>query len=161
MNYSSLLEKDLADIHDKHKIFSMNFSGAMLTWFYFYPKIKPPLLIEYIQDRDILTKKLPYTDVFVSWFYTLPLTYEEYIKYLDEELLLEMIKIKGISYRELNDINIKQSVEYAVPKFYKIKDKYYIVAYYNNPNLKSDIGNKIFEKYPLIDFSKMNGSSFR
>lgn len=65
-------EKDLAEIDEKHKIFLMDFSGAMLTWFYFYPKIKPPLLIKYIQDRDIWTKKLPHTDDFVSWFYTLP-----------------------------------------------------------------------------------------
>lgn len=146
-------EKDLSEIDDKHKIFSMDYSGAMLTWFYFYPKIEPPLLIKYIQDRDIWTKKLPHTDDFVSWFYTLPMTYEEYIKYLDDDLLLKMIKIKGLAYRELNQINIKQSVDYSVPKFCKIKNKYYIVCYCNNPNLKSDIGNQIFDKYSLIDFS--------
>jgi len=146
-------QQDLQQIDDKHKIFSMDYSGAMLTWFYFYKDLPPPLLIQYIQDRDLWTKKLPYTDDFVSWFYTLPLTYEEYIKYLDDDLLLQMIKLKGIAYRELNEINIKKSVDNAIPKFCKIKNKYYIVCYCNDPNLKSDIGNQIFNKYDLIDFS--------
>lgn len=146
-------EKDLENIDDKNKIFSMNFSGAMLTWFYFFPQIESPLLIKYIQDRDIWTKKLSHTDDFASWFYTLPMTYEEYSKYLDDDLLLEMINTKGISYGELNNINIIQAVDYAVPKFCKIKTKYYMVAYLNTTVLKSDIGNKIFNEYPLIDFS--------
>lgn len=51
----------------------MTHSGAMLTWFYFFPEIEPPLLIKYIEDRDIWTKALPNTDDFSSWFYTLPL----------------------------------------------------------------------------------------
>ena len=146
-------EKDLQDIDEKYKIFHMGHSGAMLTWFYFYPTVKPPLMIEYIQDRDIWTKKLPNTDDFASWFYTLKMDFEEYDKYLDDNLLLEMIKIKGLAFRELNNYYIEQSVNYSVPKFCKLKDKYYFVAHINSTICKSDIGNEIFSKYPLIDFS--------
>lgn len=146
-------EKDLQDIDDKYKIFHMGHSGAMLTWYYFFPEVKPPLMIEYIQDRDIWTKKLPNTDDFASWFHTLPLDFKEYDKYLDDDFLLEMIKVKGTSFGELNNYYVKQAVDYAVPKFCKIKDKYYFVAYVNSTVCKSDIGNKIFEKFPLIDFA--------
>jgi oligoribonuclease NrnB/cAMP/cGMP phosphodiesterase (DHH superfamily) len=146
-------EKDLIDLDDKYKMFDMKYSGAMLTWFYFYPEVKPPLLVEYVQDRDIWTKLLPNTDNFASWFYTLPFTYEEYIKYFDDDLLLEMIKLKGVAFGELNNYYIGQMVDYSVPKFCRIKDKYYFVAYVNSTICKSDIGNKIFDKYPLIDFS--------
>ena len=146
-------EKDLRDIDDKYKIFHMGHSGAMLTWFYFFPEVKPPLMIEYVQDRDIWTNKMPFTNAFTAWFYTLPLTFEEYNKYLDDDVLLNMIQTKGLSFEELNTYYIEQSVNYSVPKFCKIKDKYYFVAYVNATICKSDIGNKILDKYPLIDFS--------
>lgn len=146
-------EKDLQEIDNKYKIFHMGYSGAMLTWYYFFPEIKPPLMIEYIQDRDIWTKKLPNTDDFASWFYTLEFEFEEYNKYLDDDLLLNLINIKGKSFGELNDYYTKQSIDYAVPKFCKIKDKYYFVAYVNSSICKSDIGNQVFNKHPFIDFS--------
>lgn len=146
-------EKDLQDIDDKHKIFHMGHSGAMLTWFYFYGDTNPPLMIEYIQDRDIWTKKLSNTDDFASWFYTLPLKFEEYDKYSDDNVLLEMIKTKGIAFGELNNYYINQAIDHVVPKFCKIKNKYYFVAYVNSTVCKSDIGNQIFNKFPLVDFS--------
>ena len=95
-------ERELSDIPDNLKIFDMNHSGAMLTWFYFYPNVESPLLIKYIEDRDIWTKALPNTDDFHSWFCTVPREFEEYNKYLDDDLLTSMIKTKGIRYGELN-----------------------------------------------------------
>lgn len=146
-------EKDLCDLDPKYKIFDMEYSGAMLTWFYFYPEIKAPLVIEYVQERDLFTKKLPGTDNFASWFSTLPFEFETYIKYFDKNLLLEMIKDKGEPYGELNNYYIGQMVDYSVPKFCNIKGKYYFVAYVNSSICKSDIGNKIFNRYEFIDFS--------
>lgn len=146
-------QKELAEIDDQYKIFSMKHSGAMLTWMYFYPNQKPPLLIEYIQDRDIWTKALPYTDDFTAWFYTLPYDYKVYSSYLDDELLMQMIKSKGVGYNELNNIHINKSLEYANIKFCKIKDAYYFVAYINTTLYKSDIGNQLCLKNPFIDFS--------
>jgi oligoribonuclease NrnB/cAMP/cGMP phosphodiesterase (DHH superfamily) len=153
IDHHASAEKDLKDLDDNLKIFHMKFSGAMLTWYYFFPEVPPPLLIQYIQDRDIWTKLLPNTDDFASWFYTLPLDVKEYDKYLDDALLLEMINVKGKSFGELNNYYSKQSVDYCVPKFCRIKDKFYFVGYVNSTVCKSDIGNQIFDKFPMIDFS--------
>lgn len=144
---------DLKDIDEKFKIFDMNHSGAMLTWFYFFPNIEPPLMIKYIEDRDIWAKKLPLTDEFTAWFYTLPLDFQVYDKYNNDELIKEMINTKGTNFIELNNSYIKQAVNYAVPKFIQIKDKYYFVAFVNSTIVKSDVGNKLLEHYPYIDFS--------
>lgn len=146
-------EKDLKDIDDKLKIFRMDFSGAMLTWYYFYPEVGPPLMIQYIQDRDIWTKKLPNTDDFASWFYTLPHDVTEYAKYLDDKLLLEMIQVKGKQFGELNNYYTHEAVEHSIPKFCKIREKYYFVAYVNSTVCKSDVGHEILHKFPLADFS--------
>ena len=146
-------EADLKDLDDKYKIFDMGHSGAMLTWFYFFPGIEPPLMIKYIEDRDIWAKKLPFTDEFTAWFYTLPLNFEEYDKYNDDDLIKDMIKVKGSNFIELNNYYVLQALDHASVKFTQIKDKFYIVAYVNSTVLKSDIGNKLLEKYPYIDFS--------
>ncbi len=146
-------EKDLNEIEEKYKIFDMHHSGAMLTWSYFFPDVESPLMIKYIEDRDIWTKKLPNTDDFASWFYTLTLDFKEYDKYLDDNLLLEMIKTKGIAYGEFNNYLTQQAVDYSIPKFCKINNKYYFVAYVNSTVCKSDVGNKIFDKHVYCDFS--------
>ena len=60
LDHHKTAEIDLLDIPNNNKIFDMNRSGAMLAWDFFHPGVKPPLLVEYIQDRDNWTKKLPY-----------------------------------------------------------------------------------------------------
>lgn len=151
-------EKDLKELEDQYKLFDMNHSGAMLTWHYFFPDKEPPLMIKHIEDNDIWTKKLEGNDDFVAWFYTLPLDFNEYDKYIDDDVLLNMIG-KGKAYRELNEYYINQAIDHAIPKFSKIKDKYYFIAYVNSTVCKSDIGNKIFNKLPLIDFSAIYSTS--
>ena len=146
-------EKDLRDVDKKHKIFNTNYSGAMLTWFYFYPNIEPPLLIKYIQDRDLWTNTLPYIEYFASWFSSVPHNFMEYHKYTDDNLLREMIETKGAHYNELNEFYIRQSIDRVIPRFCEILGKYYLVGYLNSTILKSDIGNRIVERFPLIDFS--------
>ena len=39
--------------------FDMDRSGAMITWNWFFPDRDAPEFIEYVQDRDLWTKKLP------------------------------------------------------------------------------------------------------
>jgi uncharacterized protein len=147
-------ELDLQDIDPKYKIFDMSHSGATLTWNYFYPDAPCPLLLRYIEDRDIWTKKLDHTDEFVSWFYMLPLDFEVYKQYAeDDDLLMMGIKKKGFPYLELNNNYTNQAVTFTVPKFSRIEDKYYFVAYVNSSVLKSDIGNRIFDTFPNVDFT--------
>jgi oligoribonuclease NrnB/cAMP/cGMP phosphodiesterase (DHH superfamily) len=146
-------EKEFEEIDDVYKIFKMENSGAVLTWQYFYPGEPIPLLFQYIQDRDIWTKALPNTDNFFAAISILPHEFEVYAQYLDEEKILDLINNTGVKYGELNKYNADNASNYAVPKFCKIKGKYYIIGYVNTTVLKSDIGNMIFDKLPLIDFS--------
>lgn len=151
-------QKDLADIPEIHKIFDMSRSGASLTWSYIFPDQEIPLLVKYIEDRDIWAKKLENTDAFSSWFSTLPHEFEIYDKYLNDQVLLEAIQNKGLSFIELNEYNTNQAVNFVAPKFMKIYDpkggdRYYFVGYVNSNTLKSDIGNRIFTQYPYLDFS--------
>ena len=50
-------------------IFKMDKSGAGLTWEYFFPDMKVPMALQYIQDRDIWTWALAETKAFCEGFY--------------------------------------------------------------------------------------------
>ena len=52
--------KNIEIIYDEHK------SGATLVWDYFYPKKSPPLFVQFIQDNDIGTWKLPNVLEFIT-----------------------------------------------------------------------------------------------
>jgi uncharacterized protein len=152
IDHHKTAEKDLAEIDDRYKIFDMKHSGAYLTWTYLFGD-SVPLLIRYIEDRDIWTKKMPFTEEFFSWFSTLPFRFDVYDQYLDDEKLIEMIKTRGPVFAELNEYYVKKRAPGAAIKFCEIKKKFYLVAYANTYELKSDIGNRILSEYPLIDFS--------
>lgn len=69
---SIMLNKDLLEKHESDVFFNMGMSGAIMAWQYFhatidstgivyntYDKIEPPLLLSYIQDRDLWKWNLP------------------------------------------------------------------------------------------------------
>lgn len=155
LDHHETAQEALASIPDDYKVFDMSHSGAYLTWKYFFPDERLPLLIEYIEDRDIWTKKMPDGDDFVAWFYNEPFDFAIYEKYLDDDLLKEMIRTKGKHFSELNRIYIDMSVKHSHPKFIEIAGEYYFVGFANCtlPALKSDVGNLILSHLPLIDFS--------
>lgn len=51
-------QKHLADLSFCH--FDMHHSGAVLAWQYLFPDRQVPKILQYIEDRDIHTWKLPY-----------------------------------------------------------------------------------------------------
>lgn len=56
--------QDLQYLSDRvSKTFDMQRSGAVIAWEYFHPHLPIPELFQYVQDRDIWTKKLPGCDL--------------------------------------------------------------------------------------------------
>lgn len=153
---------DLKDLPDMCKVFDMKKSGATLAWDYFYPGQESPLVVKYVEDRDIWTRRLENNELFYSWFYKLPSTYEEYIKFFDNDLFSECIGLKSTNLDTCKaSVSVKvdkyytdEALAYApTPQFVEIGGKYYYVCNVNSSVLKSTIGNQLFDKYPFIDFS--------
>jgi len=65
--------EDLADLPFAH--FDMNKSGAVLAWEYFHPNEPIPLLLTYVQDYDLWTKELAYTNENKAWRGSFPRTF--------------------------------------------------------------------------------------
>jgi len=147
----------LKDIPEKYKIFDMKHSAAILTWQYVFPNIPPPLLLQYIEDRDTSKNSMEFTNEFFVWFSTIPQVFDMYEKYLDNKILLKMIKNYGIIYYKLNSYYVNGSAEHAKASFVMFQNgstiKYYFIGYHNQTNFKSDVGNTIMTKYKNLDFA--------
>lgn len=155
LDHHKSAEFELKEIPDVYKVFDMTHSGAYLTWKYFFDS-DVPQLIQYIEDRDIWKNEKYMFKEFTVWWQTIPFEFEEYEKYLDDGVLLNMIKTKGTGMLTLKEHNIYNISKYACPKLMEIGDDYYMIAYINTNTLKSDIGNFLVKDgYPLVDFSAM------
>lgn len=145
----------LVNIPDMYKIFDMNHSGCVLTWTFMFPTEPIPELFQYIEDRDIWTKKKPDGDLFVAWFYNESLDFSVYETYLDSVKLHNMIQTKGASLYALVKYQIDEVVNKSNIKFVEVEKNYYFVATTNCTiqAQKSDVGNLLLLKYPNVDFA--------
>lgn len=149
-------KNDLEYLDEKYKIFDMNHSAAYLTWKYLFGEDNDvPLLIEYIQDRDIWTNQLPYINEFVAWFYSpvVSIDIETYSLYIDNDVFMNQLKTIGKSFYDLQKSQIKQLVSKPTLQYLLIESRIYLVASINSPIHISDLGNKLMKEYPMIDFS--------
>lgn len=154
IDHHKTAQEDLRDIPDQYKIFDMNHCGAYLTWQFIYASSCPiPLLINYIEDRDLWTKKLENTDAFAALMDMTAHEFTEWHDFLESDILLSAIKNRGMRYYEINQYNIDKIAFKVCPKFCQIKGKYYLIGYVNSRILQSDIGNKAFGIFPLLSFS--------
>lgn len=63
--------------------FDMKRSGAKMTWDFCYPGVTTPRLINFVQDRDLWTKKYPETSAVNLYLESYGYDYEQWDKLLD------------------------------------------------------------------------------
>jgi len=144
IDHHKTAEKELEDINDQYKIFDMNHSGAILTWKYFFPDLEAPLLLQYVEDRDIWLKQMPNTEEVTTALFDLPKDFEVWKEYLNNQKIEELIE-KGSAVLEHNKLEVQKITNSAFITNWNIKidneDHDFNVAVCNSPTLQSDIGN--------------------
>jgi oligoribonuclease NrnB/cAMP/cGMP phosphodiesterase (DHH superfamily) len=53
LDHHASAEIELAGVSERNKVFQMHQSGATLSWNFFFPERPVPLLLRYVEDRDI------------------------------------------------------------------------------------------------------------
>ncbi|AYV81431.1 MAG: DHH family phosphohydrolase [Harvfovirus sp.] len=151
-HHKSAME-ELISLPEENKLFTMDHSGAYITWRYFFRDEAVPLMVKYVQDNDIWLKEMEYTYEVTAYIYSLPFTFEAYEKLLDDDYVMGEVISQGAGMVKQNNAIIATAVKYAAPKFIHIGDKYYFAGFLNATTLKSELGNRIMMEYPNVNFS--------
>jgi oligoribonuclease NrnB/cAMP/cGMP phosphodiesterase (DHH superfamily) len=100
LDHHKSAERDLEGLTE-NCVFDMTRSGATISWSYFH-RTEPPMMLRYIQDKDIWTWLLPGSREFSAAFEIVPMTFEAYDAHLDkiDELIREgEVLRRFISYK--------------------------------------------------------------
>lgn len=69
-------------------VFDMNKSGAGLAWDHFFPRQPRPVVVDYIEDRDLWKFKLPFSHEVNAYIQSFPMELDKY-DYLDFKITEE------------------------------------------------------------------------
>ena len=131
-------------------VFDMNKSGAMLAWNYFMPRTEAPLLVKYVQDRDLWSHKLPATKSISAYINGRIQDWGHWDE-LERELEERFTGCidKGETILWMQDKYVESIVSLA---FMTIIDGHKVPAV-NTPIFLSDVGHALCLKYPDAPFA--------
>lgn len=141
-------------------VFDMNRSGAGITWDYFHNGNEPgprPWLVEYIQDRDLWTWKLPNSRQICDAISSRPLTLEAW----DEMAAMptpDLLDVEGQAIGKYKTTVIDSHIKQA----YITEFEGYEVPAVNASTLNSELGNILSKNYPFaVAWSYLGEGIFR
>nr|CAG8521762.1 7268_t:CDS:2 [Entrophospora candida] len=137
--------------------FDMDKSGARLAWEFFWPDKPVPSMIKYIEDKDLFRFLLPKSREFSTYWEVIPLEFEEYNKFVEDESLINNIQEIGahiLKYRDskvtylLKNVSYKRKMTLSLKeagKDNKIIPKTYSVSVINSSMWQSELGNNLMK----------------
>jgi uncharacterized protein len=142
-------------------IFNNSKSGATIAWEFFHPQKKAPLLLTYIEDRDLWRWKYPYTKEILTAVDLLPYTWTAWstiARDLESAKKRKEYKKKGATIITYQARVIKRAEKDA--RLVKFHGKKAVAV--NSTILKSEIGHALYEsRAPIaIVWSERNGRIF-
>lgn len=153
-------------------IFDMDQSGAGLAWQWFHPGTQTPLLIQYIQDRDLWKWELPYSRAVSAFLQINPFNFEGWSIILDQmetpeglrqtwaegEPICKYVAIEAERAAKRSKCGTLHYVQNGEPKTLQVRVRS------ENPSLISDVGNemvKLGEEVALLWFFDYEHGVFR
>ncbi|CAG8505983.1 4320_t:CDS:2 [Acaulospora colombiana] len=148
--------------NSKNYFFDMDKSGARLAWEFFWPDKEVPLLIRYIEDRDLWRFSLPKSREFSIFWSSIPYEFEAYDQYVKDESLIEKAIESGsqilnyvdsrISSMKTREAFERKMTVTTVDSSNQPITKTYNVNVINSSLWQSDLGHALVKKEG-VDFS--------
>jgi oligoribonuclease NrnB/cAMP/cGMP phosphodiesterase (DHH superfamily) len=160
LDHHKTAQADLEKIPPELKVFDMNRSGTGITWDYFFPGNPLPKFLAHIQDRDLWTYKIPGTAELTTYLFQQKFSFEFFEELMEPNRLEEAIQ-KGSNWLEYKQMTVSNVAKRAKSILQKINNKLQIVLYVGSVMDSSDVGNKVFEYFPLGDFSAIFSHNLR
>lgn len=134
-------DHEYAPSHRAHAVFDMNRSGAGIAWDFFHKGLSRPALINYIEDRDLWTKKLPGIDEFTAGIRSYPQDFALWDSFDVDKLIDE-----GRAILRYQRIQIEKAKQRAV----KVSIGGYEVPAVNCPeSMASEVAGELAEGHPF------------
>lgn len=141
--------KDLDDV-----IMVQEHSAVYLAWRIFFPSIKVPKFVRYLEDNDLGDRYIKKTEPFMAAlgvrlpYHTID-NFSNWNHLLNDKFVEQLVQI-GAKYLEYKNWIIRRNEHIAVSKRF---GKYNVgIANFEAVGLSSDVGNVISEKNPKYDF---------
>jgi oligoribonuclease NrnB/cAMP/cGMP phosphodiesterase (DHH superfamily) len=138
LDHHKTAQADLQGLNFAH--FDMNKSGAMLAWEFVHGKAMPPILFEYIQDRDLWRNSLPFSEKISAYLFQFERTFEDFkLIHKSLDLNFSSCKLEGAAILRY----IKQLTNNIASRARKGILCGQEVLFVNTPILQSEVGNKL------------------
>lgn len=168
-NLESLIQDtDLLAKHDSDIFFNMNMSGAIMAWQYFHAKIdqsgivyktydpvEPPLLLKYIEDRDLWKHSIPYTEEINSYLFSFvdfeTTTFKEFDNLLVKlQSNLKSFVTAGHAISVFKDKMVNFICQkHHITDFLCPDGRVFSVPIVNSCVFQSEVGNRLCQNYPF------------
>ncbi len=126
-------------------VFDLNNSGSVLSFRYFHPEKKMPLLLNYVEDNDLWRFKLPDSTALAIWLRLRRFKFEEWDKAV-KDVENKRIRSKFIEEGKLlinyEDGIIRDILGHA----YEINFKGYLAKAVNTSVAHSQVGHRLLDK---------------
>lgn len=131
--------KECENIKNLEMVFDMNKSGAVFSWEYFNPDIEVPLVLEYIQDRDLGLHKLTATQRVSAYLFQYVLgDIDQLIELFDDFPIDTIVKIGGVIVTCQNKM-VDRIIKNTILTDFDGEE----VLVVNSPILQSEIGDRL------------------
>jgi uncharacterized protein len=157
-----------SDLLAKHKgeiVFDTNNSGAVLAWNYFNKYLTTPLLLKYIEDRDLWRWKMEDSQAISMWLSSeinfSTITFREFASIAKRiEHNIHAVIPSGRAMIKYKDGLVDSIARNARVKKVKIGENIYEVPIVNSSILQSEVGNIISKDHPfgIVFFENLENS---
>lgn len=130
--------------------FDMEHSGMTLAWNHWHPKVRPPLLVLFIEDRDLWRFELPETAAVSAWLRSYPRDFRVWSD-LSTRLSTELRAVveQGQAILRAHDQLVATMADQA--RFIELGGLRVPAA--NAPVLYSEVGHELCKRYPSVPFA--------
>jgi uncharacterized protein len=137
--------------------FDMDMSGAMMAFYHFFRGQEPPMLIQYIQDRDLWRWHLPYSEEINAAIMSYPLdvgTYDYLHNRLSSVTGRVAMQSEGEAILRMQRKLVEQIASQARIENPVIGGKRYDgVPRVTTPVLQSEVGHELLKRHPDAPFA--------
>jgi oligoribonuclease NrnB/cAMP/cGMP phosphodiesterase (DHH superfamily) len=138
---------NFAYIHD------LEHSGCTITWDYFNPTTIP-ILLQYIEDRDLWKFKLTKTKAICAVLYeVINRDFITWQHYCTLDIAMQSLELMGNTLLIAQDNRIKKQVDQARMVTFLSSYREHKIAIVNSTTDISEIGNELCKRNPEIDFA--------